>query len=143
MAVMRRGDSLYIYYKPFKDKKVCVKVEASGKREAEQIEGAILRACRTGNYAGLDPVSRETCVRMFVNQQWEFRESLGGPAPKPRQELTLWEANRMCLTYPVVGDSQNRDRHEMSFAHVVDYFGKDFPVKRMWVPQIRQYMAAR
>jgi len=55
----------------------------------------------------------------------------------------LWKAIELCLTYPGVRDSGNRERHEQSFAHLVEKWGKDRPVKSIWIPQIKEYQIYR
>ena len=59
------------------------------------------------------------------------------------QELTLWRAVQLCLTYPGITSSVNKERYRQSFVHVVTYWGKDFPVKSIWIPQIKEYQIAR
>ena len=71
--------------------------------EAKQIEGVVLRACRTGNYHGLDPISREVCIRMFKNQQWELPPELDDfVTQKPTGVLTLWKAAQLFMKYPEI-----------------------------------------
>jgi integrase len=143
MAVKERKGEWYIYFKPF-GKKIWIKVDASGKREAQQIEGALLRALRTGCYGGLDPVARETCIRLFTNQKWELPDELGGYRLQPPNEaLTLWKAFEHFLRYPEIRDSKERPRYEQCILHLTEYFGKERAVKAIWVPEIKEYMAKR
>src|SRR5208283_2109590 len=109
MAVNKRGKTWHIKNRVF-GKQVGVGTRAKFKAEAERIEMAILTACGSGDYRSLDPASRETCVRMFQNQCWQMPPdlTLGEPG---REELTLWKAIELCLTYPGVRDSGNRGRH--------------------------------
>ena len=141
MAVMMRNGHPYIYFRPFRTKKIGLMLNVS-KTEARQIETLILRACRSGCYSGLDASSREACIRMFENQQWELPPELAADR-SPREELTLWKTVRMCLTYPAVANSPNRERHEQAFAHIVEKWGSDFPVKAIWIPKIKEYQVER
>lgn len=141
--VKKRGKSFYIYFKPF-GKKIGVKVEAGSEREARQIEGAVLRACRTDHYDGLDPTSRAVCVRMFQNQNWEMPSALSGHvASRPQEELTLWRASELFLKYPDIKNNPSRDRYKMCILHLVKHFGKDRPVKSIWIPEIKVYQSDR
>ena len=79
---------------------------------------------------------------MFQNQGWQKPSDLMCVEPV-REELTLWKAIELCLTYPGVRDSGNRERHEQSFAHLVEKWGKDRPVKAIWIPQIKEYQIYR
>ena len=36
-------------------------------------------------------------------------------------------------------NSDNRERHEQAFVHLVDKWGKDFPIKSIWIPHIKEY----
>jgi integrase len=112
------------------------------KAEAERIEMAILTACGSGDYRSLDPASRATCIRLFRNQKWGILPGLLLNEPA-REELTLWKAIEMCLRYPDVRNSNNRERHEQAFVHLVEKWGKDFPVKSIWIPQIKNYQDER
>lgn len=143
--VKKRGNSFYIYFKPFKDKKIGVKVDAMTKREAVQIEGAVLRACRTGNYAGLDPVSRETCIRMFTNQSWELPPEIGEyvACVRPAEELTLWKACELFYSYPEIAESKSKWRHECAILNLAEKLGEDRPLKSIWVPDLKRYRVER
>jgi hypothetical protein len=143
--VTKRGNSFCIYFKPFKDKLIGVRVEAMTKREAEHIEGAVLRACRTGNYIGLDPVSRETCVRMYANRRWVLPPELGGHVVevRPTEELTLWKACQLFLNYPEIKKSRSRERYEFAVTHLAEKLGTGRALKSIWVPDLKQYQIER
>ncbi len=142
MAVTKRKKGYYIYFRPFKQELVGVATDARSKSEARQIEMALLKACRTGDYESLDPTAREVCVRMFQNQSWLLPDLLEVTLPTSG-ELTLWKGIEQCLTYPGMKDSSNRERHEQAFLHVVRLMGQDRPVKSIWVPDIEAYQTRR
>lgn len=141
MAVKKRGKKWHFKIRIF-GKEVGVATTAKLKSEAERIEMGILTACRAGDYRGLDPTTREVCVRMFQNQGWKLPPDLG-TEEKVTEELTLWKAMELCLKYPEIRNTPNRERLEYSFAHLVDEWGKDFPVKSIWIPQIKEYQINR
>jgi integrase len=142
MAVTKRKKGYYIYFRPFRQDLVGVATDAKSKTEARQIEMALLKACRTGDYGALDPTAREVCVRMFQNQSWALPDQLETTLPTSG-ELILWQGTRQCLTYPGIKDSSNRDRHEQAFLHVVRLIGQDRPIKSIWVPDIEAYQMRR
>jgi integrase len=142
MAVGKQKGAWYVYFMPFKGHRIGIKLDVRTKREAEEIEGVIRRACRTANYSNLDPVSREACIRMFRNKRWELPPDLGGSAV-PQEELALWTACELFLKYPEVRNKPCRERYEMCLLHIVNHFGKDVPVKSIWVPQVKQYQMER
>jgi hypothetical protein len=88
MAVKKRGKVYYLRIRPFDGKLINIKTMAQSKAEATKIERAVLTALGAGDYRGLDPVSREVCVRIFKNQSWEIPPDLSDN--QPTGELTLW-----------------------------------------------------
>ena len=79
---------------------------------------------------------------MFSNKDWELPRDLAGENSR-RDELSLWKSIELCLKYPDVRDSSNRERQEYAFARLVEKWGKDFPVKDLWIPQIKEYQIER
>jgi hypothetical protein len=91
MSVEKRKTGLFLLIRPFGDRLIGVKTAARTKSRAKEIEMAVLTACRSGDYRGLDPESREVCVRMFRNQGWEIPADLR-PEEPVKDDLTLWRA---------------------------------------------------
>jgi integrase len=142
--VKRRGKALYIYFKPFKDKKIGVCVDVNTISEAKQVEGIVLRACRTGSYHGLDPISREVCIRMFNNQQWELPPELDDSVrQKPAGVLTLWKAGQLFKKYPEIEQDPLLWRHEIALAHLGVGLGTETPLRSIWVPDLKRYRTKR
>jgi hypothetical protein len=141
MAVNKRRKRWHIKFRVF-GRQIGVATKARHKVEAQRIEKMLLTACRSGDYGSLDSESREVCVRMFRNQGWEIPQNLLSDRPV-RKELTLWEGIEICLKYPEVSKSPNRERHEYAFLHLVEKLGKDVPLKSIWIPQIKEYQIAR
>ncbi len=142
MAVIKRGKTYTLVIRPFGPKAVWIKTTAKSKAEAKQIEVELLKACRTNDYSALDRSTREVCVRMFQNQRWEIPADLLTDAPV-RTELTLWNGIELCLKAPEVKTSSMNERHQQSFIHLVERWGKDRPVRTIWIPEIRQYQMDR
>lgn len=145
MAVLKRGKFYYLRIRPFNETLINVRTMAQTKVEALRIERAVRTACGSQDYRSLDPESRETCVRMFRNQGWQMPADLSDQEPQepPKEELTLWKAVQLCLTYPDVRNSTNKPRHENSFARIVERWGKKMPIKDIWIPQIKEYQMQR
>ncbi len=141
MAVSKRGKTWHIKNRIF-GKQVGVGTKAKFKAEAERIEMAILTACRSGDYRSMDPASREVCIRMFQNQRWKTPPDLA-TEELVSEELTLWRGIELFLKYPEIKNSSNRQRHEYSLAHLVEKWGKNFPVRSIWIPQIKEYQIDR
>ena len=142
MAVVKRGKMYHLYIRPFFEKQITVKTPARSKTEAKQMELMIMSACRSGDYTALDPMTREVCLRMFRNQGWEIPLSLGGDV-ETKEELTLWKAAEIFLTYPEIRNNANRERYQQCLAHLVEKLGKDYPIKTMWIPDIKRYQIER
>jgi integrase len=144
MAVVKRKGSFYLYFRPFKTKMIGVHLpDGVGKIEGKRIEAALITACRSGNYHGLDSVTREICIKMFVNQKWELPEGLGGIVSAPTEELTLWKAAELFFKHPDIKDNPGRWRHENAMVHFLGYFGKGQAIKKLWIPQLKLYRTER
>jgi len=141
--VTRRGKKHYIYFRPFKSEKIGLAVDAPTKTEARAIETMILRACRTGDYTSLDPVSREATVRMFVNQGWQLPAGLRDEQFGPLPELSLGEASERFLKSPEVRDTKQRWRHKIALLNILERLGKETPVKSLWISDLKAYREAR
>lgn len=141
MSSLKRGKFYYLRIRPFGEL-INVRTSATSKSEARQLEMAVLTACRAGDYRALIPAAREVCARMFRNQSWELPPDLA-PQESVREELTLWKGIEIFLNYPEIKQSAEKDRYVMCFTHLVEHFGKDQPLKGMWVPHIKEYMILR
>src|SRR5271157_190740 len=141
MAVMKRGKTYYLRMRIF-GKEVGVSTSANSKTEAKHIEAEIVRACRIGEYGTLDTVTREVCSRLFRNQGWQVPDVFSG-LPKPTDELTLWKGVELCIKHPEVRDTSNRERLQQCFVHLIEKWGKDFPVRSIKIPHIKQYRIDR
>ncbi|MGO9121118.1 MAG: tyrosine-type recombinase/integrase [Desulfomonilaceae bacterium] len=142
MAIVKRGKVFHLYIRPFLEKQITVKTLARSKTEARQMELMLMSACRSGDYTALDPTTREVCLRMFRNQGWEIPLSLAGDM-ETKEELTAWKAAKIFLTYPEVLNSAKRERYQQCLAHVVEKLGKDYAIKRIWIPDIKRYQIDR
>lgn len=140
--VTKRNGHWYIYFYPFKVKKVGLQLHnVRTKGEAKRIEAVLLQACRSGDYSGMDSASSEACIRMFHNKGWQLPPEFSYVIPQ--QELTFWRAAELCLKYPEVRNSPNNQRHRQAFVNLGEKFGKDFPVKSIRIPEIKKYQIAR
>ena len=63
--------------------------------------------------------------------------------PEIQDELTLWKAMELCLKYPEVKDSPNRPRMKQCFTHLAEKLGKQTPLSKIRIPQIKQYRIDR
>jgi integrase len=143
MAVVKRNGYWFIYFRPFRDKKIGIKLlNVTSKVQAGQVETLITMACRSGDYSGLDSVSKEACVRMFANQKWELPADLC-ESSKPQEELTLWNASKFFLTYPEISEHPNRWRYECALGNLIEKLGKNTPVKSIWIPRLKVYQIER
>jgi integrase len=142
MAVKKRKGGFYIYFRPFKDTQIGLRVDAMSKTEAKQIEATLVRVCRNGTYDTLDSTVREVCIRMFRNRGWELPATLSGTMV-PEKELTMWKACELFLQYPDIKSSPTRERYQYSLVNLVAKLGKERPVKSIWVPDLKEYQAER
>ena len=120
------------------------------KREAEVIEKQVKHALRIGNYSNLDGPSQDVCLRIFKNRGWEVPQALKTPSrreklvePVIREELTILKGMELCIKYPDVFNSPNRERLEQNFMHIIRRFGSNYPVRNIGIPEIKQYRVDR
>lgn len=122
---------------------------AETRREAERIGILVKAAFRSGDFSTLDATCRGICTRIFQNKGWKLPESLTTARPDAfakgdqKSPLTLWKAVNIFLNYPDVRMSGNRERHKQALAHILEYFGYEYPMKTMWVPEIKGYLVSR
>jgi len=148
MAVKKRYNKWYIRFQHM-GSEILMPVDCESKADAQRVEANMKHALRSGDYNNLDIETRRVLVRLFKNRKLEIPEALREPAyglalePVLRDDLSLWQAIELTLKYPDVRASQNRERHKNSFVHILQKFGKDYPVKRIWIPQIKEYLIER
>ena len=114
------------------------------KRQAMSIEAELLAACQRSDYTGLTGPAKQACLKMFLNQKWELPPELAPKELKPPPTLvTLWDgvqlyvndASYKCLTRP--------GRYNEMLAHLVGFFGKNKPVKDIWISDLKDYRTHR
>jgi len=145
VAVKKRGGSWFLYFDPFKHRQIGLKIDVSGKLEAKRVEAVLIQACRTANYYGLDPVSREACVRMFMNQGWKLPDPLGAVQEPtvPPEELTLWKGAEMLLKSPEMREHPYRWRYEATLIHLAEVLGKNRALGTLKVSDVKLYQHER
>jgi integrase len=138
---------IYLFFRPYKNKQVGLKLNVATRREAKELEAVLTRACRTGNYAGLDPAAQDLCVRMYLNQGWELPPELGGGRIQkaPQRVLTLWEAFKLFLQYPEIKAKCETalKRYECAMVNLAELLGKNAVLKDLWVPDLKWYQTQR
>jgi hypothetical protein len=96
----------------------------------------------------LDEIAKDHVIRMYGNQKWQLPPELGGvvQAPnRPTEELTLWKACELFMKYPEIKAKTDRARqdYERAMLRLVRIFGKDVPLKSLWIPDVRRYQVSR
>ncbi len=157
MAVIKRGKkgTCTIVFRPFSDgEPMWLALDTTFKTKAKEIGVEIKKAIITGRYDHLDSETLEACARVFQNKGQELPaalrltcEPVNSDPPNQLSEgsITLWEAVQLFVSYPPIqekGDS-TKYRYSLCLAHLRKEFGDDFPMKDMWVPELRRYCAAR
>ncbi|MFH0957871.1 MAG: site-specific integrase, partial [Pseudomonadota bacterium] len=140
MAVVKRGQTWSLRFRPFGGDVIGLATLAKTKFEAQGIEREILLACRARDYSCLSKEAREACLRMFKNQGWEPPPGLVKTEP---DKLTLRRAFEIFAQSLKVKNDPGKERHEISQFHLEEYFGKGTNVENIWVPELEQYQAKR
>jgi integrase len=117
----------------------------SSERAARRIERALTAVMKYKDFRHLDDESRRVCIQLFRNRGWDLPPALITSAGHQRsaEELTLIKAIDYCLSDPEVATLTDPTRHEQSFAHILAYWGPEFPIKDLKVRQIKEYMLKR
>ncbi len=144
MAIKERKGDFYLYFRPFKKKQVGLRVDVTTRTEARHLEAILTRACRTGNYAGLDGTAREACIRMFENQRWELPPELYVDRT-PKEKVTLWEASKLFMKYPETRAKSEKalTRYTQALVNLAEILGKDASLKDLWIPTLKRYQVER
>jgi len=145
MALKQRNGRWYAHFSPYGKEVGVVLQGITSEEQARRTYGALVAACKNGNFTNLDNRTRDACARLFKNQGWVLPSelSLERKIYRPETELTLWRAIQIFVTYPTIRDSKTRWRYDYDLAHIVRYFGKDYPIKELWVPDLRLYQLSR
>ncbi|HTY25384.1 MAG TPA: hypothetical protein VMC85_19790 [Desulfomonilaceae bacterium] len=114
----------------------------TSERTARKIERALTAAIKYKDYRYLDDQSRRVCIQLFKNRGWTLPPALVTSVGHQgsAEEFTLIKAIDYCLGDPEVVSLADPTRHQQSFAHILAYWGPDFPVKEIKVRQIKEYM---
>lgn len=145
MGVARRGDVWGLDFYPFKGIRVKIKIpHVNSRREAEQTEALIMRAIDLQDYTIMDGPTKAVLVQMCSQRGWELPQALGpiSEAPiEPTAELSVWKAAELFMKYPETKAKGQRalTRYQISLAHLVEHFGKNTPLKTLWVPALKRY----
>jgi integrase len=142
MSLVKRSKGYSLAIRPF-GRQVWVSTGLQSKTRAQDIERQILVACKSNDYSFLDAEARAIAITMYQNQGWDIPTSLGGETHSPDEILTLWRGIELCKKDPSMKASKNKERQNQAFAHLVTYFGKEFPLKSMWISDIKQYQFER
>lgn len=140
--IVRRGKAYHLKIKPF-GHPIWVRTMAETKQEARAIERAVLIALRVDDFRSLWPEARETCLRIYRNQEWTVPDDLVKKREEPKQELSLWDAAKIFFDYPSIKNAKAKERYTYALSHVIEAWGKERPVKSIKVADVREYQANR
>jgi len=121
---------------------VFMSTRALTKTEARNIEMAVLTAFRSTDFRALDAKSRDLALRICRSQKREIPPNLSLNHCND-DTLTLWNALDLFLNYPDIKISRELDRYVSCGVRLIEAFGKDKPLKSIWVPDIKEYMSRR
>ena len=117
----------------------------TSERAARKVERALMAAIKYKDYRYLDDESRRVCIQLFNNRGWTLPPALVTSVGHQgsAEELTLLKAIDYCTSDPEVLTLSDSSRYEQCFAHILAYWGPDFPVSYLKVRQIKEYMLDR
>ena len=141
MSVIQRNGGLYGYFR-HEGELIGLRLLVKTKREGKEQLATLKRVLKTRNFSSLDPTMMELVERLFRNRNWELPADLI-VMDEIRPELILWNGVLKSLGHPEIKGSPVRERLEYCFSHIVEKWGKDMPVKSIWITQIKQYQQDR
>ena len=114
-------------------------------RRAKQMDRALIPAIKYNDFRHLDEETRRVCIQLYRNQGWALPPALINSVGNEgsAEELTLIQAIEYCMTDPEVQSVKDPSRYKDSFAHVLTYWGPDYPVSQIKVRHIKEYMYLR
>lgn len=144
MSVKLHKGVYYVRFRPFGKQIKLALQNCESRRQAIVIEAELTQALRSGSYANLGPIARNACIKLFLNQGWEFPAELKPTKRvKPEAILRFWDSVSLFLNSPVYKSAKYPKRYSECLAHLVAHFGKQFAMKELWTPQIREYRLKR
>lgn len=117
----------------------------TSERAAKRIERALLAAVKFNDFRWLEDDSRKVCIALYRNRGWILPPALLNCAGNDgsSEELPLVRAIEYTMADPEVVSLTDPTRYDQAFAHILAYWGPDFPVGHMRVRQIKEYMLKR
>lgn len=141
MSVKKLNETWYLRMIIF-GKQIFISTSASTKLEARNVEMSVLTSFRSTDFRSLDAYSRAVVLRICKNQGWAIPP--GAIIDDFFEEaLSLWKAIDLFLNYPEINLKPERERYATCCVRIVKHFGKDRPVKTIWVSHIKEFMAKR
>ncbi|MBM3300882.1 MAG: recombinase XerD, partial [Deltaproteobacteria bacterium] len=137
MAI-RNDNGRFVIYFQWKKERLETVCEARNLAEAKRIEKDVKSAFRVYRFDSLDEAAKAWVIRTHENKGWSLPPELARPLPG--DEPTLILAIREYLR----ADARNRSERNVSAVdRLIEYFGEDYRLKDMRVPQLRAYQRSR
>ncbi len=115
------------------------------KLRARQMDKLLIAAWDYNDFRYLDEETRKVCIRLFRNYKRELPPALLNSVGNhgAAEELTLKKGIEYTMDDPEVLRLTDPSRYEQSFAHILAYFGPDFPVSQIKPRHIKEHMYKR
>jgi integrase len=144
MSVSKRGKTWYVKFRPFGDSIQLALNGCEGKVQGKAIESELLNALQQRDYSNLTGVARQVLTKLFINQKWEMPEELSPrEIQAPPKILTLWTTVQLYTSDESFRILSKPERYHLALAHLVGFFGKNRPVKELWIPDLKLYRGHR
>ena len=92
MSVKLHQGVYYVRFRPFGKQIKLALQSCDSRRQAIVIEAELTQALRSGNYSNLGSIARNACIKLFLNQGWEFTAELKPTQRvKPEAVLNFWD----------------------------------------------------
>ena len=155
MAIVRRGKSFLWVYK-LKGHQMWTKTPCGLMNEAKRVERECLTAMDSRDYSFICPEARETLMRLYTNQEWDFPTGLRLEEQtgkgEQHSEIVLWDpdnkdrgAVQMYFASSLTRgkDKRTLEKYSQCIKHLLRILGTDARMADLWTNDLREYYAKR
>lgn len=144
-AIEKQKTGYSLRFRPL-GKQVRVPVPVETKEQVVKTKEAVERACRSGQFSKLSSLEKDVARISFEKSSFEVPAGLVLPTYaqlSPPGKMTLWQGIEKFVNYDGIVGTQALERDMVTLCHAARIWGKEKPIKDIWVPEIRHYMKAR
>jgi len=144
-AIEKQRHGYSLRFRPL-GRQIRVPVPVETEEQVVKTKEAVERACRSGQFSKLSSLEKDVARISFEKSSFEVPAGLVLPTYaqlSPPGKMTLWQGIEKFVNYDGIVGTQALERDMVTLCHAARIWGKEKPIKDIWVPEIRHYMKAR